>query len=61
VLKCSHSFNLLDARGVISRDERMNFILRIRRLAERVARLYVQQREARGFPLLQSETALASS
>lgn len=60
VLKCSHSFNLLDARGVISRDERMNFILRIRRLAERVAKLYVEQREARGFPLLQSEASLVS-
>jgi glycyl-tRNA synthetase alpha chain len=52
VLKCSHTFNLLDARGVVSRDERMNYILRIRRLAEQVARLYVAQREARNFPLL---------
>lgn len=52
VLKCSHSFNLLDARGVISKDERMNYILRIRRLAEQVAKLYVKQREALGFPLL---------
>jgi glycyl-tRNA synthetase alpha chain len=55
VLKCSHVFNLLDARGVISRDERMNYILRIRRLAERVARLYVEQREEQGFPLLKKE------
>lgn len=52
VLKCSHSFNLLDARGVISRDERMNYILRIRRLAEKVAKLYVEQRAAKEFPLL---------
>lgn len=52
VLKCSHTFNLLDARGVISRDERMNYILRIRRMAEKVAKLYVEQREAKGFPLL---------
>lgn len=52
VLKCSHAFNLLDARGVISRDERMNYILRIRRLAERVAKLYVAEREAKNFPLL---------
>ncbi len=52
VLKCSHTFNLLDARGVISKDERMNYILRIRRLAEQVAKLYVAQREAQGFPLL---------
>jgi glycyl-tRNA synthetase alpha chain len=54
VLKCSHSFNLLDARGVISKDERTNYILRIRRLAERVAKLYVEQREALGFPLLKA-------
>jgi glycyl-tRNA synthetase alpha chain len=52
VLKCSHVFNLLDARGVISKDERMQYILRIRRLAEQVARLYVTQREEKGFPLL---------
>jgi glycyl-tRNA synthetase alpha chain len=52
VLKCSHTFNLLDARGVISRDERTNYILRIRALAEHVAKAYVAQREAMGFPLL---------
>ena len=49
VLKCSHTFNLLDARGVISRDERMNYINRIRRLAEKTAKLYYAQREASGF------------
>ncbi|HSA05974.1 MAG TPA: glycine--tRNA ligase subunit alpha [Candidatus Gastranaerophilales bacterium] len=52
VLKCSHSFNLLDARGVISKDERTNFINRIRRMAEKTAGLYYSQREAAGFPLL---------
>ncbi len=52
VLKCSHTFNLLDARGVISKDERMNFILRIRSMAEKTAKLYYAQREAAGFPLL---------
>lgn len=41
VLKCSHSFNLLDARGAISKDERQNFILEIRSLAEKTAKLYV--------------------
>jgi glycyl-tRNA synthetase alpha chain len=56
VLKCSHTFNLLDARGVISKDERMQYILRIRRLAEQVAKAYVQQREALGFPLLRQLT-----
>jgi glycyl-tRNA synthetase alpha chain len=54
VLKCSHTFNLLDARGVISVTERTRYIGRIRNLARRVAQLYLQQREALGFPLLQS-------
>lgn len=53
VLKCSHTFNLMDARGMLSRDERTNYILRIRRMAEAVAKTYVAQREALGFPLLQ--------
>lgn len=51
VLKSSHTFNLLDARGVISKDERNNFINRIRTMASKVAKLYVQQREKMGFPL----------
>jgi glycyl-tRNA synthetase alpha chain len=50
-LKCSHTFNLLDARGVISKDERVNYINRIRKMAHDVAKLYVQQREKMGFPL----------
>lgn len=40
VLKCSHSFNLLDARGAISKDERQNYILDIRSLAEKTAKIY---------------------
>ncbi|MDG2990218.1 glycine--tRNA ligase subunit alpha [Candidatus Synechococcus calcipolaris G9] len=51
VLKCSHSFNLLDARGVISVAERTRYIGRIRGLARQVAQLYVQQRQTLGFPL----------
>ena len=51
VLKCSHTFNLLDARGVISKDERINFINRVRTMASAVASLYVKQREKLGFPL----------
>ena len=50
-LKCSHTFNLLDARGVISKDERNLFINRIRSMASKVAKLYVEQREKMGFPL----------
>jgi len=52
VLKCSHTFNLLDARGVISKDERINYINRVRTLASKVAQLYVEQREKLGFPLI---------
>ncbi|HEY9847606.1 MAG TPA: glycine--tRNA ligase subunit alpha [Candidatus Caenarcaniphilales bacterium] len=51
VLKCSHTFNLLDARGVISVTERTRYIGRIRSLARGVAQLYLKQREALGFPL----------
>lgn len=51
VLKCSHSFNLLDARGVIAVAERTRYIGRIRNLAREVAQLYLQQRETLGFPL----------
>ena len=52
VLKCSHLFNVLDARGALSVTERAAFIQRIRRLACQVADAYVAQREAAGFPLL---------
>lgn len=52
VLKCSHAFNLLDARGVISVTERTRYIRQVRGLARQVAQLYLQQREALGFPLL---------
>ncbi len=51
VLKCSHTFNLLDARGVISKDERINYINRVRTMAAAIAQLYVKQRENLGFPL----------
>ncbi|MGK7933198.1 MAG: glycine--tRNA ligase subunit alpha [Microcystaceae cyanobacterium] len=51
VLKCSHSFNLLDARGVIAVAERTRYIGRIRHLAREVANLYLQQRERLEFPL----------
>jgi glycyl-tRNA synthetase alpha chain len=51
-LKCSHVFNLLDARGAISVTERTNYIARVRNLARLAAHGYVVQREAMGFPLL---------
>lgn len=54
VLKCSHTFNLLEARGVIAVTQRTHYLGRVRRLARRVAEAYVRQREERGFPLLRA-------
>jgi glycyl-tRNA synthetase alpha chain len=54
VLKASHTFNLLDARGAISVTERQRFILRVRTLARAVAQVYYDSREALGFPMLKS-------
>ncbi|MBF0142041.1 MAG: glycine--tRNA ligase subunit alpha [Magnetococcales bacterium] len=52
VIKCSHAFNLLDARGAISVTERAGYIGRVRNLARQVAEGYLAQRQAMGFPLL---------
>ena len=52
-LKCSHVFNLLDARKAISVAERTRYIARIRNIARKVAKKYVLQREEMGHPLLQ--------
>ncbi len=52
VLKCSHTFNVLDARGAISVSERTNYIARVRKLARLVASNYLEQREEMGYPLL---------
>ncbi len=56
VLKCSHTFNLLDARGAISVTERTNYITRIRNLAKKCATAYLEKRESLGFPLLKKES-----
>lgn len=56
ILKCSHYFNLLDARGVLGRDERMANIIKISKLSEKIARGYLEQRIEMGFPLLDSAT-----
>ncbi len=53
-LKCSHTFNLLDARGAISITERTGYIHRVRNLAGRVARLYAAQRKDMEYPMLQN-------
>ncbi|MEJ2640654.1 MAG: glycine--tRNA ligase subunit alpha, partial [Desulfosarcinaceae bacterium] len=55
-LKCSHTFNLLDARGAISVTERTGYIARIRNMVRLVAEAYVKQREAMGFPLIKKTT-----
>jgi glycyl-tRNA synthetase alpha chain len=51
VMKCSHTFNLLDARRAISVAERTAVITRVRRLARKVAEAFLKQREEMGFPL----------
>ncbi|NLM24589.1 MAG: glycine--tRNA ligase subunit alpha [Firmicutes bacterium] len=55
VLQCSHTFNLLDARGAISVTERTRFIARVRNLARLAAHAYLEERERLGFPLLRKE------
>ena len=52
VMKCSHTFNLLDARGAISTTERAAYIGRVRALARLVAQAYYASREKLGFPML---------
>ena len=51
-LKCSHTFNLLNARGAISVAERSSLIGRVRQLARLCAEGYLKQRQEMGFPLL---------
>jgi glycyl-tRNA synthetase alpha chain len=51
-LKCSHLFNVLDARGAVSSTERVALIKRVRDLAVGCAQEYVASRERLGFPLL---------
>lgn len=58
VLKCSHTFNLLDARGAIGVTQRTGYIGRVRNLARRCAENYVQLREALHWPLLKDKPVL---
>ncbi|MEG1478628.1 MAG: glycine--tRNA ligase subunit alpha, partial [Clostridiales bacterium] len=55
ILKCSHTFNLLDARSAISVAERQNYIARVRQLARMAAEAYVAQREKLGYPLIKDQ------
>ena len=55
VLKCSHSFNILDTRGAISVAERQAFFRRIRELARKVAEGYLEERKQLEYPLLKDQ------
>ena len=57
VIKASHAFNMLEARGVISTTERTGYIFRIRELARLAATGYIQSREKLGFPLLNKHSS----
>ncbi|WP_419779625.1 glycine--tRNA ligase subunit alpha [Maridesulfovibrio sp.] len=54
-LKCSHTFNMLDARGAISITERATYIGRVRNLASAAARLYAEERENMDYPMLKND------
>src|SRR5690606_23705272 len=56
-MKASHSFNLLDARGAISVNERQGYILRVRALAKAVAEAWLANRESLGFPMARDADA----
>ncbi len=60
-LKCSHLFNVLDARGAVSVTERVGLIKRVRRLAVACAKAYAARREEMGHPLLTSPAAAGPS
>jgi len=60
VLKCSHAFNLLDARGAVSVAERTNYIARVRKLSRAVAESYLAMRERLGHPLIEGRSAEGS-
>ena len=58
VLRCSHTFNLLDSRGAIGVTERATYFRRMRALARDVAEAYVEQREEMGYPWLEEDREL---
>jgi glycyl-tRNA synthetase len=57
VLRCSHTFNVLDARGAVGVTERAHYFGRMRDLSRQIARLYVEQREEMGYPFLKEPAA----
>ncbi|USS87391.1 glycine--tRNA ligase subunit alpha [Fructilactobacillus hinvesii] len=56
VLKCSHTFNQLDARGAVSVTERAGYLARIRKMAHGIAQAFVEERRKLGFPLIKDES-----
>ena len=60
-MKCSHTFNLLDARGAISVTERAAYIGRVRALARQVAQAYLRLARSAGFPDAKSQGSGAMS
>jgi len=59
VIKCSHLFNVLDARGAISVSERVGYIARVRKLARRAALAFVEQRREMGYPMIKDDAERA--
>jgi glycyl-tRNA synthetase alpha chain len=59
ILKCSHTFNQLDAASAISVTARAGYIARVRTLAQRVCRMFLEERRKLGFPLMQDRAAAA--
>jgi hypothetical protein len=59
VIKCSHLFNLLDARGAISVSERVGYIGRVRKLSRKAAQAYADVRAELGYPLIKDEAERA--
>ena len=57
VLKCSHTFNQLDAAGAISVSARATYIERVRNLAQKIAKLFLEERCKLGFPLMNDRDA----
>ena len=57
VLKCSHAFNMLDARSAVSATERPEYLGRIRKLARTIAKAFLDEREKLGFPLLEKNAS----
>ena len=55
ILKCSHTFNLLDARGAVSVTERAGYLSRIRNMDKSVAKVFVAERKKLGYPLIKDE------